>query len=253
MANFCLSGGGVKGIAHLGALKALQENGVKFESFSGTSFGALVACAVNFGLDYQDFLDRTKSFSLFDPKGIAWSKRGVLNHKKVMNVLKDTFGNTKLEDLNNETWICYTDFDEGRPVYVNKGPLVEALSATMSIPGMFLPVKINGKNCYDGGLTDNLPVTPLINSGKKPIVGLNCNPRKSTGEKTNIRDILERTFLLVVNGNVTPQTEKCDIYLELEPMANVRAIDFKSVDKAFNEGYQFTKDNIDKFETIIPK
>ncbi|NMM48200.1 patatin-like phospholipase family protein [Marinigracilibium pacificum] len=252
MPSVCLSGGGVKGIAHLGVLDALNEEGISFEAFSGTSFGALIACALNKGISSDEIIKMTTEFSIYNLSGIAWKTSGIFDHKIVGQKLFEIFGDTRIEDLKNETWICYTNFDKGEPVYINKGLIVDSLLASMSIPGLFLPVKIDGFNCYDGGLTDNLPVTPLINSGKKQIVGLNCNPRLSKRQKNSIKDILERTFLLIVNGNVLPQTNKCDVYFELEPMADIKPLDFSSARDIYQSGYDYTKQHLEKFKTILP-
>lgn len=130
-----LSGGGIRGIAHLGILKAFMNAGIKFSHVSGTSAGSIAGAFYAAGIDPEEGLNifmRTKLLRFIRP---ALGSLGLINIENVRDVLSEYFPHDKIEDLKIPLTICATNFSEGNLVYFTKGPLIRAILASSCIQG----------------------------------------------------------------------------------------------------------------------
>jgi NTE family protein len=114
--------------------------------------------------------------------------------------------------------------------------------ASSAIPVIFAPVEIEGKFYIDGGITNNLPVEPLTGQCDR-IIGLHCNPVDHDFDAGNVKGLLERTFLLAINGNVEKRKSVCDVFLEPYELRKYGAFDFTKSTDIFKAGYEFALKN----------
>ncbi|MDR4987998.1 MAG: patatin-like phospholipase family protein [Bacteroidales bacterium] len=232
-----LSGGGTRGFAHLGVLKALEEHDIKPDIISGVSAGSIIGALYADGHPIEDILKTLVSKNLFGFLDFLFSKDGLVEMKGFEKTLKKTLRAENIEDLKipliihavNINTVEYTAFD--------KGKLVEAIIASSSIPVVFPPVTIKGNQYLDGGILNNFPVEPLVGHCKQ-IIGVNVNP---VGRESNIKGLKKlgiRTFHLTMLNHAEMRKDKCSIFIQPENLEEFGILDLSSAEKVFEVGYK---------------
>jgi len=165
-------GGGMKGWAHLGVLKVLEDYGLTPDVMAGCSAGALAAAFYASGHsldDLEHLMEEHRTSALFS---LRFDGRGLLSNDDFREYLQHHLGGLQLEELPIPLSIICTDLQSGREVVLNRGPLVEAIMASTAIPGVFAPARLNDRLLVDGGLTNNVPVSALVNHGARYTLGV---------------------------------------------------------------------------------
>jgi NTE family protein len=168
--GLCLGGGGARGFAHIGVLRALAERGLEPSAISGCSMGALVGALLASGLSADEMQDRfreMKPIRLLD----AARKGGLFGHRGVDRALAEHLP-ADFSDLDLPLAVTTVDVQEGQLVVLRTGPLLPALRATTAMPGIFSPVEHEGRILVDGGLLNNLPVDVIGTLTLDPVVAV---------------------------------------------------------------------------------
>lgn len=245
-----LSGGGARGIAHLGILRALEEWGVRCQYVSGTSVGAVLGALYAHGHHPDEILEIIVQTKIFRSMRPAWTFSGLLRLDGIRELLVRYLPNNNFEDLPVKLVVAATDLQEGRAAYFSEGELIPALLASSCVPAMFAPVHLNGKVYIDGGITDNLPAA-IIRQKVDFIIGLHCNPIVPDAEPRNVRRLIERTLLLAINGNTFPSKSLCDVLIEPPDLGTVSTFDVSKARELADIGYRFTKANFTQNDFIL--
>jgi NTE family protein len=241
-----LSGGGIRGIAHLGVLKALINAGIKISHISGTSAGSIVGAFYASGIDPEQGLEifmKTKLLRFIRP---AVGSLGLVSIEHTSNLLKTFFPEDRIENLKIPLTIAATNFTAGSLVYFNKGPLIRAIQASCCIPGIFRPIMIDGQMFVDGGILNNFPVEPLLNNCDF-IIGSSCNHLKPVSSITNITSLMARAGLMTVNKDMEQKAAFCNILIEPKGMGEISTFDMKKAETiywlAYEEALKTIKNN----------
>ena len=238
--GLALSGGGARGIAHLGVLKALEEMGIQISMISGVSSGAIVGVLYAFGFTPDEILKLIKELSIFKIMRPTFGSIGLLHLEEIEKLYRSHLGEqATFEDLKIPVVISTTDMNEGTNVYFSSGELIKPLIATSAVPILYKPVEINGKLLNDGGLLNNLPVEPLQNNCDIKI-GVHVNPINHQAHVTSLRGMIERTVLLAINNNIKLRLHLCDLFLEPQELRYYRLTNFRKADEIFKVGYDYT-------------
>lgn len=173
-----LGGGGARGWAHIGVLRAMAERTIPIHAYAGTSIGSLVGGFAAAGkLSALEAvladIDLKGLIHLFAEKKLPRS--GLVDGRHIVELIREQLGNPKIEELPVPYAAVATDAETGAPVVLNRGDLVSAIRASISIPGMFTPVLRNGRYLVDGGLVNPLPVNLLKNHGLDTIIAVNLH------------------------------------------------------------------------------
>lgn len=241
-AGFVLSGGGVRGYAHLGVLQYIEENGIKPYAVSGTSAGAIVGALYTAGKSPQDVLRILKSNKYFGWSTLLWNKAGFFS----MDTLKKTL--TACIDVNNfnalqiRLFVTATDFSKGKSITFSSGELFDAVIASASVPVIFQPVLMNDMVLVDGGVLNNFPVEPLKNICDV-IIGSHVNNIQDdlpASKKMHSIHALERCFHMAIASSVYSKVADCDLFLDA-PLHGFRMFDTKRADDIFEIGYNTAK------------
>ena len=176
--GLALSGGGWRGIAHIGVLKSLEKHGIQIDYIAGTSIGALVG-----GLfDYFGNADDLEKFflnfgyrDLFKTTADPKLRNGLLNGKKLEKYINQLTNNKMVEDLKIPYCAVASDMLSGESHYIKKGSLSEAIRTSISIPLVFQPVKKDGMRLIDGGASENVPVRCVKEMGADIVIGVYVN------------------------------------------------------------------------------
>lgn len=169
-----LSGGGALGMAHLGVLKALEENNIKPDIVVGTSIGALVGGVYCAGIPLDRIVEeaqKVKTFHLYD---LNLDVSGLLSGRNALRTIKNILGNKDymIEDLPIKYGAVAVDVEKGEEVLFTQGSLLNAIRASISAPGVFVPLKIGNKRYVDGGVLNNLPEDQARNMGADKVLSV---------------------------------------------------------------------------------
>lgn len=237
-----LSGGGARGIAHLGVLKALDEIGIEFHQISGTSAGAIVGALYSYGYKPDKIFELLKNLSIFKSLRPAFAWTGLLTMDGLQELLLKNIPENNFNKLKIPLTIAATDIRKGQIHYFSEGDLVPAIVSSCSIPAVFNPVILNGNLYVDGGLLDNLPVKP-IRAKCDFIVGSHCNHISPDFDVTNIKLVVERSLLIAIHANIEVSRGLCDVFIEPPRMDRFSSLDLSKAKEIFEFSYSFTKQN----------
>ncbi len=178
--GLALSGGGARGLAHIGVLKVLEKAGIPVSYLAGTSMGGLVAAAYAAGFSPAEMEDRALRFAhlkeLMKLVDLTPQRRGLLEGKKVRNYIRDWLGERlTFADLRIPTTLTAVDLLTGREILLSSGPILTAVYATIAMPGVFKPVFEDGRVLADGGVLDNLPLLPVKEMGADCVIAVDVH------------------------------------------------------------------------------
>lgn len=239
-----LSGGGARGFAHAGAIKALLEVGIKPDLVAGVSAGSVVAALYASGKTPEEMMDIFKSARFRDFAEFSVPRDGIFALDRFREFLRQQLAPyERIEELPVKTVIGVTNLDRGVKTAVEEGPLAEVVTASCSIPIVFKPAVIDGVRYVDGGVTANMPAW-AVRDRCKVLIGINCSPLMNRKPKNNIADIAMRTYELMAKNNAILDNERCDMLVRTEEIARVQAFNLKEMDRVFETGYRDTMNHL---------
>jgi len=251
--GIALSGGGARGISHLGVLKALGEFGVHLDYISGASTGALVGALYSYGLSPEKILELIVNTRFFSSLRPAWTWTGLVNMDGLRELILKLIPENNFDALKIPLTIAATNLRKGKAEYFTAGQLIPAVLGSCCVPVIFNPVQVNGEVYVDGGVTDNLP-SKSIRDKCDLLIGSHCNYVSNEFDVKNFRSVIERSLLMAISGNTTVSKELCDILIEPPALANISVFDVKNAGLLFDIGYDFVVKNYTKMDfTSIQK
>ncbi len=248
-----LSGGGARGIAHIGAIKAFEEKNVKFSHVSGVSAGSIVGAFYCKGYSPDEILEIVESTSFYKILRPALSWRGLLHIDKAIEVFRSYIPEDTFEDLEIPLFVTATNINKGLSEYFESGDLLKIVQASCSIPVIFDPVQIGEQYYIDGGILNNLPIEPLVPKVDK-IIGVHTNAITPVDDIGNMKNLIERSLQITINFNSYSRKGKCDLFVDPYELNQFAAFDFKRAKEIYNIGYEATSYAIDRmpnFEEIF--
>lgn len=238
--GFVLGGGGARGFAHLGAIQALQEQGITPDVISGVSAGAIAGAFIAAGKSPEETLALMKTLSMRDITNFQVPSTGLFNLDKLGALIQTHLGKTDLKELKIPFIVTATDILNAKPTYFREGDLASIVQASASIPVLFSPVKINDLYYADGGVFSNIPLEPVRNTCRYTVV-INISPLDRIEELGNIASIAARTFQLSVNASNRMVEKECDLYIKPPRLAQFPIFDTQKADELFEIGYDYVK------------
>lgn len=235
-----LSGGGCRGFAHLGAVKALQESGIYPSEISGTSSGAIAGAFLANGFSPDEITDifiEKLNLNILTLNGF---KMGLISMKNIRIFLQKNLRYKRFEDLPIPFYATATSFTDGTQHIFNHGNIIDAIVASSSIPVVFPPVVIHGIPFVDGGLSNNLPIEPFLNK-KKDVVCIHVNPVKSFKPGEGVYDIMDRAVHLSFREKINRSSDGCYLFIEPKGLDGYGLFDIHKIREIVDTGYDFTK------------
>jgi predicted acylesterase/phospholipase RssA len=261
-----LSGGGARGFAHIGVIRALTEAGIPLDCVGGTSMGALIAAQHALGWDWQTMAKRNKEYwNRYNPhKDYTVPFLAITSGRKLTKMLREMYGDVQIEDLKTKFFCVSSNLTRAEIVVHRKGSLRSALRASLSIPGIGPPVFLNGDLLVDGGLLNNLPVDILKNACRGAVFASDAterielttnlhntealsgwrllwrrlNPIGNRLTVPNIFTILLRTTMLNSVRLVDSAKSQADFYFN-PPVKGFGMFDWQNIDAIVEIGYLF--------------
>lgn len=175
--SLVLGSGGARGLAHIGVIQWLDENGFDIRSISGSSIGALIggiyaAGKLDIYTNWVRALERKDVIRLLD---FSFRRSGLFKGERIIHVLRELIGNCNIEELPISFTAVATDIDTEKEVWLNKGPLFDAIRASISIPTIFIPYTYEGMKLLDGGLINPIPIAPTLKDKTDLTIAVNLS------------------------------------------------------------------------------
>lgn len=170
--GIALSGGVVRGFAHIGALRVLEEAGIPVHAVAGTSVGAIMGAIYATGMRLSYVEEMATDMQWLRVAAPTLSGEGLFSFDRLEAWLEELFGHLYFEDLAIPFAAVATDMETGEPVMLRSGPLAPAVRASCSVPGVVTPRRLNGRLLCDGGISNNLPVTAVRQLGADYVIGV---------------------------------------------------------------------------------
>jgi len=249
-----LSGGGARGAAHIGVIKALEEHEIFPTHVSGTSAGAIVGALYAAGVNWSEMLNFFKTISIFQTNRYARNKPGFIDTEKFYDDLQTYFIKDNFDSLEKPLFVTAANIIDGTLKIFSKGQLIKPIIASASFPGVFTPTEINGKFYVDGGTLNNFPVEPLKPVCDK-IIGVYVNPLK----KISIKDlkhsytVVERAYKIKVAAESMFKFADCDVVIYPQGLVNFATFEMNNIDAIFELGYNTAKKVLEENGNIFEK
>jgi NTE family protein len=245
-----LSGGGARGIAQLGILKALEEFGIKPSLISGTSAGAIAGAFYSGGFSIPEILKIIKKGHFFSFSNILIEKQGLFSMKGFEKVYSQYFKTNSFADLNIPLYVAATDILKGELTYFSSGNLSQALMASSCIPVVFQPITYQNSMFVDGGVLNNFPIEPLLNQCDI-IIGIYVNSIKKEVEEIHMNNIIDRSFHLALSSSVRNKIDQCSLYIEPPNMSQFGIFELKRAQEIYDYGYDYGLSLEEKIKELI--
>jgi NTE family protein len=220
--GLALSCGGAKGLAHIGVIQVLEENGIEVDAIAGSSMGAYIAAIWGFGHDGKKMEALAREYEgrfglrrLLDP--VFPPRQGFIRGERMKRRLQRTIGELQFSDMVRKAMIIATELNSLEKVVFTSGEVASAVHASVAIPGVCVPVQIGGRAYIDGGIADPLPVDVLKEAGMDRVIAVNTIPPPSflkcceeqmreqavlRGEKAGLFGFLNRHVNYFAPGNI---------------------------------------------------
>lgn len=260
--GLALSGGGALGFAHIGALQALEEHGVKPDFISGSSMGAIIGaiyCAGYSPAKIMRIIQAEKLYKLdkLMSPNLNFKQKGLSSHATLRATLKELIPHDCFDSLEIPFAVCVTNITSGIYEYYYSGKgIVDYVVASASIPGVFDPVVIKNTTYVDGGVLNNLPAEILHQKGCDYIIGVDVLPFLPV-EKKSILDITLWSIRLMQHSNTQNGIKYCNWLIESNAIEKYNEFEFDKYKEIYQYGYKAMTEYIhshpEMIETITGK
>ena len=257
--GIALGGGAARGYAHIGVLNAINELNIPISYVAGTSIGSFIGALYASG-NLKTFEKEVRSRNSFmkdvlfklDP---VFPKLSIMNGNEVIRIFKEITDINTFEELNIPLTTVATDIVNNVKIESNKGDLINAIKASIAIPGVLTPTYVNDNLCVDGGLIDPVPLQSIIDMGSDRTIAVNLyglQTSKKKDNKYNIVDIVDRSAKIILN-NVTHlsfKNNEPNILIE-PPIDQFYGWDFHRANELIDIGYDTAKEILRKNKNIF--
>ncbi|MBS4207736.1 patatin-like phospholipase family protein [Bacillus sp. FJAT-50079] len=248
--GLALGSGGARGFAHLGVLKVLEENNIPVDYLAGSSMGALIACFYSFGHNIEMLIKLSVAFRKKYYLDFTVPKMGFIAGKKVKNLVRYFVHNKRLEELNIPVCVIATDLQTGEKVEFFQGPIAESVRASISIPGIFSPEKLNGRLLVDGGVVDRVPVSTVKKMGADIVIGCDVATVNKEAEILTVYDVIMQSLdILQLEIGIAREYESDVMIHPAVEMYSARA--FKNIEEIIKAGEEDARRKLPEIQKAI--
>ena len=186
--SLVLGSGGARGLAHIGVIHWLEENGYRIKSISGCSMGALIGGIYAAGKldDFEAWVRAITRLDMVTMLDLSWSKSGLVKGDKIINRLTELVGDVSIEDLPMAYTAVATDISNEKEVWMNSGRLFDAIRASISLPLFFTPFRYQGVNLIDGGVLNPVPIAPTFGDATDMTIAVNLGGKPDNREQKKV-------------------------------------------------------------------
>ncbi|WP_026692140.1 patatin-like phospholipase family protein [Peribacillus kribbensis] len=250
--GLALGSGGARGFAHLGVLKVLSEEKIPVHMIAGSSMGALVGCFYAAGQDLEWLYKLSKAFKRKYFLDFTVPKMGLISGKKIKDFIRIFTYGKQLEELSIPVSVVAADIKTGEKVLFTSGPIAEAVRASISIPGIFVPEVIDGRMLVDGGVVDRVPVSVARDMGADIVIGVEVAHFKQDIEIQSIYDVILQSLDILQLEIVKNREFESNVMIRPRVEA-FSSQAFTNIEEMISIGEEEARNNLDKICEEIEK
>lgn len=244
------SGGGVRGMAHIGLIRALREYDLDPRWVSGSSVGALVGALYAADASVDAMLSFFKETPLFRYNFFSISKPGFIDTDRYYRLFETYWPENSFEKLNRRLYVAATNLNLGQEAYFQSGELIRPLLASAALPPIFSPVAMGEALYADGGIMNNFPLEPIAPHCRF-VIGSNVSVIGKVGSR-EIRSSIQltnRTTALMIYAINRNKVQSCDLVFEPPELEKIGVLDKKGIERAYRIGYDHGRDVLDRAQS----
>jgi len=237
-----LGGGSARGIAHIGVLKVLKENNIPVDLIVGTSMGALVGAAYALDISLEKAEEVAVKSSWWHLADFVISRLGFLEGKNLERIIRNAVEDKGFEDLRMPLAIVANDIENGEEVVITSGNLVKVIRASCSVPGIFIPVRIDGRLLVDGGLKSSVPSDVAKRMGADFIIAVDVGFCVRKGKISNIFQVLFQSIQIIGNELNKYQAKEADVVIKVRLGDDIDQMAFDKAAQIIDAGEKAAED-----------
>lgn len=211
--GLALGSGGARGFAHLGVLKVLQDEKISVDMIAGSSMGSLVGAMYCAGHELEDLYRLANTFRSKFFVDLTVPRMGFISGEKIKQFIKLFTHQKSLEDLKIPLSIVATDIVKAERVVFKSGPIDVAVRASISVPGIFVPEKVDGRLLVDGGVIDRVPSTVVREMGADIVIGVDVSQVKRNAEITTVYDVIMQSIDILQSEVLRYKSSTADVLM----------------------------------------
>lgn len=248
--GLALGGGGTRGFAHLGALKAFEENGISFDCIAGTSVGSLIGALYASGMSVDEMISKAKELKV---KDIRTSKLPFVPSKtdKLEEVLKEYIGDAVFSELKIPLTVVAVDLVSAKEVHIESGSVIKAVAGSCAVPAVFNPVEFDSYMLIDGGVQNTIPSDIVRNKGCKFVIAVDVNPARGYGTNSfKVIDVLAACIRIMMKSNA----ERGKLFADIVISPDTKRFKASKVEggiEMIEEGYRATLDAMPQIKKLL--
>lgn len=247
--GLALSGGGTRGIAHIGVIKAFCEQNIDFCCVAGTSAGSLVGAMYAAGIPCEQMIEVAKSVSrreILNARFLIGSKSS-----NIAQVAARLLGGKTFDDLSLPFAAVAVDISTGCEVVLNSGDVATAVSASCAVPALFTPVRIGDMVLVDGGLLNNMPADVCRQMGADIVIGVDLNSTRGKGTTSNsLKDTLIATWNITTKSTMYKGLHNSDVVIEPD-LEKYKSTRLDGIDEMVLEGYNAAMNKMQEIKELL--
>ena len=236
--GLALGGGAAKGVAHIGVLKALEDANIEVDYIAGTSVGAMIAALYAFRVDVETIGSLARRLTMSKVTSFKLNKTGFFSTESLRELMLEYVGDVAIEDATIPLSIVATDINSGEEIILTSGSVVDAVCASAAIPGIYIPVEINGRTLVDGGLVQNVPIEALQTAGAGVTIASHLNSVSHYQEISHVLDVMRNAFEIAVSQHTQDQLKEADLLISMDLSDFSLRDNTERYDELFNIGHQ---------------
>lgn len=244
--GLALGGGAAKGAAHIGVLRAFEEKEITIDAMAATSVGAIIGAFYAFGLSVDKISEIAKGMSLSHVSGFTLKKKGFSTTERLQALIEEHLGQVDLADAQIPLAIVATNIRTGKKAVFTQGNLAKIVAASAAIPGLFIPVEIDGEEYVDGGLSENVPVSALKQFGVMASVAVDLDGGDSYPVPESFLDVLTNSLDIAINSKTLMQLKKADIVVCLNLRSFSRTDNREQTEELIRIAYDASMQSLEK-------
>ena len=248
--GIAFGGGGARGFVHLGAIKAFEEHGLKFDCIAGTSAGSIVGALWASGKTYKEMLEIAKEMK---KKDIKTNKIPLMPSKTdgIQNIVKENLGDINIEELKIPFSAVAVDLKSAKEVCISHGNVAKAIAGSCAVPGVFVPVEFDEMLLADGGLQNTIPADVLRIMGCDYVVSIDCNKSRLYGTNSSkVIDVINCSIRILMKSNAIKGYIYSDVVVGPETK-QFKSTELVNLPSMIEEGYKATIDAIPQIRALF--
>lgn len=246
-----LGSGGARGYAHIGAIESLEKNGIRPDFIVGTSAGSIVGALYASGKSASDLRQIALNMKVQDVRGFKFDKQGFLDGEKVEDFVNHQIKNMPLQSMQIPLFVVATELKTGKKTVFNYGNTGQAVRASVAIPSMFVPAKINQQEYVDGGLVSPVPVEVAKQLGADIVIAVDILAQPKYTETTNMWGMFNQNINIMQHQMSKTELKQADIIIRPDIREKAHIFDVKERDNTMLAGEIATQQHIPELKKII--